>query len=308
MSKKIWTFGVAFVDIIYSGLSELPQLGKEVFSKYFKISVGGGVITTAIGLAKLGAKSGAITKVGTDFMGKFIINELQYNGVLTDGVLVREENTPITSVISFKGERAFVSYVEKDKEDLSACNLKLLKVGDHIHIKSTNHLKTLIAFSKELGISTSVDMSWNTISDLGNISPFLKDIDIFFLNELEALCLCKADNIQAAANYLLSKGCKIIIIKRGKNGSLLFTLDKTIKADSLPVEPLDTTGAGDSFSAGFLFGFLNGLNLEESLIIANICGGLSVTALGGCTSSPTFLELQKSLKHYGYSFTLPKVR
>ena len=118
---------------------------------------------------------------------------------------------------------------------------------------------------------------------------------ILFPNKTEALSITQSNDLNAAAKQLANK-CKFVAIKLGAEGGLLQTTDELISVKAIPVNVVDTIGAGDAFDAGFLYGFLNRWDLEKSLQLGVICGGLSTQAAGGTTAQPTLDEARAYLK------------
>ena len=113
--------------------------------------------------------------------------------------------------------------------------------------------------------------------------------DIFFPNKTEALSITGTNHLEAAGKQLAKKS-KVVAIKLGADGAALFTADTMLTAPSISVNVVDTVGAGDTFNAGFLYGFLNEWDLNRSLQLGTVCGALSTRASGGTTAQPTLGE------------------
>jgi sugar/nucleoside kinase (ribokinase family) len=122
----------------------------------------------------------------------------------------------------------------------------------------------------------------------------LPHVDILLPNETEAMAFTKTEHLGAAVEGLAGE-VPILAVKRGPRGGLAREGEREVTAGILPVEVVDTTGAGDSFNAGFLFGFLNDYGLERSLALACACGSLSTRAAGGTTAQPTLDEALSAL-------------
>jgi sugar/nucleoside kinase (ribokinase family) len=136
-------------------------------------------------------------------------------------------------------------------------------------------------------------MGWLTSPSTLNI---LRAADIFFPNEMEAEWVSGHSGVRPILRGLRSKGLKRVAVKLGGKGAALTWDHKELFVDSHPVDTEDTTGAGDSFNAGFLFAWLRGEKEESCLQWANICGALSTRELGGIRGFPTLEELKKTLK------------
>ncbi|HSB00521.1 MAG TPA: carbohydrate kinase family protein, partial [Anaerolineales bacterium] len=123
----------------------------------------------------------------------------------------------------------------------------------------------------------------------------LPTIDIFLPNKTEALSITQSKDIESAARQLAGK-CQLVVIKLGADGALLQAKADTIFMPSFPVNIVDTVGAGDTFDAGFLCGYLNGWGLEKSLKVAVVCSALSLQAFGGTAAQPNLEEALAFLK------------
>ena len=127
----------------------------------------------------------------------------------------------------------------------------------------------------------------------GELLPML---DIFIPNAREALLITKAANVADALKHL-TQLCKLVVIKDGANGAWIGDGENVIHAPPVTVpQVIDTTGAGDCFNAGFLYGhIIEQAPLETCGLYGNICGGLSVTGVGGATHAPTLDQLKNYL-------------
>jgi sugar/nucleoside kinase (ribokinase family) len=133
--------------------------------------------------------------------------------------------------------------------------------------------------------------------DSARLVELLRRVDIFLPNADEAMKLTHAATVSEAIKRL-GDLTPTVVVKLGAAGALARQGAKTIHIPAISVKAVDTTGAGDSFSAGFLYGYLNGESLETCLRCGNICGGLSTTAYGGATAAPTVEQLTDWLERY----------
>ena len=127
------------------------------------------------------------------------------------------------------------------------------------------------------------------------IYKILNNIDIFLPNKKEALKITKESNTGNALNKL-SKKVKVVVIKLGSEGYIARNGDNYYNGDSLSANFKDSTGAGDNFNAGFIYGYINNLGIEKSLKIANIVGAKSVEYIGGVGNKEKFFELKKLVR------------
>jgi sugar/nucleoside kinase (ribokinase family) len=143
-----------------------------------------------------------------------------------------------------------------------------------------------------LGLTTSLDTNWDPEEKWVGVDELLKHTTVFLPNDAEALSLTGAPTVVEAAERLAAQS-SIVAVKMGVDGGLVFDGDSLYRAPIIPVEVVDTVGAGDTFDAGFIFGFLQGWSLERCLKLGIVCGSLSTRMAGGITSQPV---LDKALR------------
>jgi sugar/nucleoside kinase (ribokinase family) len=178
----------------------------------------------------------------------------------------------------------------------------LLGSARHLHVASyflqTNlqpDLPDLFRRARALGLTTSLDTNYDPSQRWLGFDELLSTVDIFLPNQTEALSITQTTDVQLAARQLADK-CELVAIKLGADGARLQTKEKSIVASPIPVHVMDTVGAGDSFDAGFLYGYLKGWELKNSLQLAVVCGTLSTRAAGGTTAQPILEEAEALLK------------
>jgi sugar/nucleoside kinase (ribokinase family) len=142
-----------------------------------------------------------------------------------------------------------------------------------------------------LNVTTSIDTNYDPTEKWDGVMDVLSRTDIFMPNETEALSITHTHELTEAMGILAQK-CKIVTVKQGAKGATLCSGDQIIHVPSLPVKVVDTVGAGDSFDAGFVYGFLNHLDSEKALRIAAICGALSTRGSGGTATQPDILQVK----------------
>ncbi|NCC44402.1 MAG: carbohydrate kinase family protein, partial [Clostridia bacterium] len=187
-----------------------------------------------------------------------------------------------------------------EKICIEAVDIEKVKEASHIHITgyagSANHeayLNVLKKIKSETEATVSFDVGWDSTGEWKKeIKELFPYIDVLFMNETEAIHYGHQDNAVKAAHDF-SKTCGMAVIKMGKAGSLAVKDGEEYMQASYTVKAVDTTGAGDSFNAGFVYGFLSKKSIEECLKTGNACGALSVTALGGNTGFPTIERLNQ---------------
>ena len=305
MSPKILVIGELNVDIVATGLRSAPEMGAEILADDCELTLGSASAIFAAGMAKLGHSVTFVSQVGRDYFGDFCIRTLQQLGVSTRHVARKaDEKTGVTIALSGKRDRALVTHTGAVATLTSDCvDESLLKRHDHLHLTSYYLQKALqpscadiFRRAKALGLTTSFDPN----SDPSNkwsrrIDGVLRYTDVLFLNEREALQLTRSRTPKAALKALGTK-VTCAAIKRGPRGAIAIH-DGTTAADSgFSITAVDTTGAGDSFDAGFMSAYLREAPLAECLRVGNACGALSATRIGGTAGQPTEQGLQTFLR------------
>ena len=172
----------------------------------------------------------------------------------------------------------------------------LIKKTRHLHMASyflqsslRPGIKGLFKIAKKLGVSTSLDTNWDPVGQWIGVSEILDVVDILFPNKAEVKALSGDENVKTAVK-ILGKKVDIIAVKLGADGAIAQKGAETMLVPAFPVEVIDTIGAGDSFDAGFIYGYLRNWPLERSLKLAVACGSLSTSGHGGTEAQPTLEE------------------
>jgi sugar/nucleoside kinase (ribokinase family) len=249
---------------------------------------GGCAANTAAGLAKLGVEAQLVASVGQDALGDAALADLQAAGVGLDAV-VRTREAPTSSsivLVSSSGERSFF-YRKGGNERLTDVDVtdglfsaaQLVHVGGAMKLLSLD-LARLTRRAKSFGCITSLDTDWDVhgrwMQTLENVLPTL---DYLLTNEEEAAMLSGRQDPRDAARELLARGPQAVVVKRGDRGAMLAASDGVREFPTYPVTVVDTTCAGDGFTAGFLLGVCRGWTLDGSMRLANAAGALCTTAI-----------------------------
>jgi sugar/nucleoside kinase (ribokinase family) len=291
-------------DLILSG-DVVPEFGQvEKIIDSYTLAVGSSSAIFACGAARLGLKVAFIGVCGDDIFGQFMLNEMQKRDVDVSNVIIRSsEKTGLSFILNREADRSILTY-PGTIADLQASDIPddLLRQAHHIHVASyflqtklRPDLPALFRRARSLGLTTSLDTNYDPTEKWTGFDELLSTADIFFPNKTEALSIAGVNNIEAAAKQLACKS-KLVAIKLGADGAILQHDEKTIFAPSISVNVIDTIGAGDSFDAGFLYGYLNRWEMEKSLRLAAVCGALSTQASGGTAAQPTLDEALAYLK------------
>jgi sugar/nucleoside kinase (ribokinase family) len=292
------------VDLVLTGLASLPGYGELRLAKDMRFALGSSSAIFACNAARLGAKVGFVGKSGKDEFGDFLVRRLEASGVDTSRIVRSSEGrTGICVLMSFPKEYAMASFPGiRETFSLAEVDLDYVRGARHMHMSSfyiqpalRPGCPELFRAAKEAGLTTSLDPDQDPAGKWdGGISQVLKNVDLFFPNEMEAAALGGSADMETALAEL-GRLAKRVVIKRGAEGLMTAEAGRTIVAPGFRVDPVDTTGAGDSFNAGFVHGFLQGAPLAECAVWGHACGALSTRALGGTEGFPTREEVERFL-------------
>jgi ribokinase len=276
--------GLLNVDIIYSGMPRIPAEGEEVFSTGFDLQLGGGPAATLINLRRLGVPARLGAFLGEDPFSRFARGVLDASGVpyenLHDGP---GGALTVTSIISTARDRTFVSHRPCDAQSaVPAERAYALYRGCSIAYVPLGHDEVCERLKRE-GAVIVLDSTWRDDLSLELYERAFAYVDYFTPNEKEACRITGADNALDAIR-VLARHVPRPIVKLGADGCL-FCDDAGIYHVPAVREfgSVDSTGAGDAFLAGLLYGLFHGCSLERAVRLGNITGGKCVTGVGCLT-------------------------
>ncbi len=294
MLPAVLVIGELNVDLVLSGLAGPPRFGSEVLAEDLRMVLGSASAIFASGVARLGHPVGFVSKVGDDDFGRFCRQELHRAGISTDWVQPSSIHTGATIVLSTKEDRALVTNLGAIA-DLAYSDIPagIFRHYRHLHLTSyflqsklRPDFPRLVREARAAGLSVSFDpnsdpeQSWDA-----SVWDVIEAASVLLLNETEALALTASHTLDEAASRLAERAA-CVVIKLGARGAVAVRGTERIRCDAFPIRVADTTGAGDSFAAGFVHGLLLEQDLRECLLTANATGALSATALGGTAGQP----------------------
>lgn len=284
---------LAKFDLIKGGMQLIDESTKETLqqamdNKQKYLASGGSASNTITGLAKLGINTGFIGRVGNDFYGNYYKEDLEkYNVVSHLTVSNAEASGVATTFISKDGQRTFGTFLGAaallEKSELKESDFEgydFFYIEGYL-VQNLDLIRGAISLAKKNGAKIVLDMaSFNVVEAnrdfLLEIIPDL--VDIVFANEEEAKALLDVD-AQKALDILAEK-VEIAIVKLGEKGSLIKRGSESVFVPSLKVNCIDTTGAGDLYAAGFLYGLIQNLSLTESGEIGTLLAGNVIQQVG----------------------------
>ncbi|HKU14175.1 MAG TPA: carbohydrate kinase family protein [Steroidobacteraceae bacterium] len=302
--SKVVVVGEINVDLICQGYSAFPAPGREILVDDFVTTLGSSSAICAAGLARLGTDVVFVGKVGADLWGDYCLQAMSSAGIdvsrvrrdplLKTGVTVSITSAQDRALVSFPGSVAELSADEVDDDALAG--------ADHLHV-SSYFLQTklrrgcsgLFARASAAGLTTSLDPGcdpegrWDR-----DLLATLREVDVFFPNELELAAITGEPDL-AAGLRRLANGRTQTIVTLGASGCATLSDGELLPVPAFAIQPVDTTGAGDSFNAGFLHAKLSGLPLRECLRWGAAAGSLSTRGLGGTARQASIDEMRALL-------------
>jgi len=292
--------GILVADVIGWPIDRFPDYGRLVLVDNMELHTGGCAVNTAVALRKLGVEVAVVGKVGRDGFGDFVVETLTAAGL--DATGIRRSDSLCTSatmvMVSKTGERSFLHYIganadlRLDDFDLSRFeSARILHIGGALVLPGLDGepMAELLQQARGRGLKTSLDTVWDAGGRwLSVLRPCLPFADFFLPSIEEARQLTGQERPEAIADALLALGVGSVALKMGAEGCYVTDGHEAYRLPALPVEPVDTTGAGDCFVAGFLAATLRDWPLEKTARFANAAGAACVTAVGASSGVASF--------------------
>ncbi|HEX7935958.1 MAG TPA: sugar kinase [Paraburkholderia sp.] len=294
--KRVVIAGEINVDLIFTGVPALPRFGHETLAEAYVQCPGSSSMILAMGLSRLGDPVHFVGCCGNDAFGWFCIEALRERGVDTAAVIPDDDlRTGVTVAMSSRVDRALLTWpgaiAELTAEDISDA---ILAGAQHLHVSSyylqaklRPQLGELFARARAQGLTTSLDPGSDPERRWGHeLIDVLRHVDLFLPNQSEA-CAISGTGTPEEALHALANGSTRIVVKAGSRGAMTLDGDEILFAAAYATQAIDTTGAGDSFNAGFLHAWLRDLPMLDCLRWGNACGSLSTRGIGGTAAQGT---------------------
>jgi sugar/nucleoside kinase (ribokinase family) len=280
-------------DLLVAGEDIEPEFGqREKRVEAASLVIGGSAAIAACGAARLGLRTAFVATVGSDPLGRFMLEALADRGVDVSGCVIDPDLATGVTVALVRGDDRAILTAPGVIAALTASQVDrgLLRSARHLHIASYHlldglrpGLPDLLTEARGAGATVSLDPQGDPGGgDTVALVRLVGQLDLLFVNEQEDAALDSA-------------GCPLVVVKRGPRGALARSADGIVEVEAPRVEAVDATGAGDSFDAGFLAARLAGEPLDAALRLGCACGALSTRALGGTAAQPTLEEARRAL-------------
>jgi sugar/nucleoside kinase (ribokinase family) len=302
--------GILVADLIGWPIQQFPEYGRLELVENMELHTGGCAINTGIALRKLGVDVAVVGKVGEDGLGDFVVRRLEEAGL--DASAVRRSRTCNTSatmvMVSETGERSFLHYIganadlRLDDFELERFDgAKILHIGGALVLPGLDGepMAELLRHARSLGLRTCLDTVWDASGRwMSVLAPCLAHTDFFLPGIEEARKLTGESQPEDVAAALRKAGVGTVALKMGEEGCFVSDGREAYRIPALAVDPVDTTGAGDCFVAGFLAATLRGWPLKEVASFATAAGAACVTAVGASSGVSSFEDTLRLMQEH----------
>lgn len=286
--------GATNIDLLYENMPKIPDVGEEIYTDRFSLQLGGGLPATLINIGRLGIETKIATELGTDIFSEFAKKKYIENQVSPTNLYNGSEiPLNITSAIILKDDRSFITYGKGSMEpdDKAKEAFYSIAKGAEICLMAPGGFIDVYRRLKSEGTTMVLDMGWDENLSFEKYSKLFEIADYYTPNRKEALKITGCSNVKDAA-YALKEYFEKVVVKVDKDGCIGIDGDDFFFCPSIgEFKNVDSTGAGDAFLAGFVYGLFYGYNLKDCIAFGNITGGKAVTAAGALSAYVTEKEL-----------------
>jgi len=295
--------GILVADVLAKSVDSLPDRGKLDRVEKIELFTGGCAVYAAIAIARLGMNVAVVGKIGNDGFGSFLSNSLQKEKVDISGLVVDNQCSTSASIVlvDSTGERSFLHSIGANGEftgdDINydiALDSKIVFVAGTMLMPKFDgkQCAEFLRNARKAHCTTALDTAWDSTGRwMQVLEPCMEHIDLFMPSYEEAVMFSGEKEPDKIADVFLSMGVKLVVIKLGKDGCFIKNpQERYLIPTYKKYKAVDTTGAGDSFAAGFLTGYSKGWDLYKCGVLANAVGTHCVMSAGASTGIKSFEE------------------
>ncbi len=293
------------LDLLLYGLPEDLPVERELLAERAATVLGGSPAITAHNLSALGNRVGFISLAAKDAFAAQCIQELETAGVDLSRIVTATDGaaTGLTVLLQHAQRRRMLTYPGTTTQlRFDHLDLDYLASSRHFHLSSyflqtslKDDIPRLFSLLKEAGLTISLDTNDDPSEEWdSSITEVLRHTDVLLPNEREACKLAHTASLDDAIAWVLEY-VPLVVVKRGAGGAIACNRENRIVASAIPMQVTDAVGAGDSFNAGFLHGYLRGWPIEQCLQYGNLAGAYSTTAIGGVAAFQDRKAMQQFL-------------
>ncbi len=291
MSKPVIAMGVHVLDTLVRPVTEIPEGQGGALVEEIRITAAGSAGGAAVTLAKLGADVRSAGAIGEDAVGEMLVGLLAKFGVETSQLVRKTEVQTSASVLPIRpdGSRpAFHVVGANGTFGPDDVDWDVLANAGYLHMGGPEFMggeaaAKILSFAQENGVVTSADIlapgdQAGQIADW--IGPALEHLDYLLPNDEQVLGLTGSDDLEAGAKQLVERGVGCVVATCGADGAIIVDADSTERVPAFAVNVVDTTGCGDSFSAGLIRGLDLGRDRRSAAVLGCAAAGLVAQGLG----------------------------
>lgn len=304
----VLSVGLLVADVFGKPIDDVPAWGRLGTFAHIEHHCGGCAVNTAVDLVRLGLKAAVAGAVGKDTAGTFIKQTLSQSGIEVDGISeFKQASTAYTFImIAANGQRRYLHHLganaclsDGDIPDSLLARARMLHIGGAFLMPQMDGQPTakLLQRARNAGLKTSLDTAYNpNVNARSLIEPCLPYLDIFIPSIEEAELITGLKEPAAILDFFAPHQIPILGIKLGKQGCIIRSGETTIHYPAYEVEVVDTSGAGDAFMAGFLYGILQNWTIENAATFANAAAAFCVQAVACSTGIRPAQEILKFIQ------------
>ena len=300
MTFDVIGFGALNVDKLYR-VNMIAREEEEGFVIDFKESLGGSAANTVVGLARLGLKTGYIGKVAEDREGELLLKDFRKEKVDTSGIIFSKEGRSgvVMGYVDGKGERAlYVDPGVNDWLEFKEINLDYAANTEFLHLTSFVGEKPFKAQKELINQLSDVKISFDpgalyARKSLTSLKPIIKRSFVMLPNENEIRLLTGKD-YERGSKILIKEGVSVVAVKLGERGCYVTNGKENYLVEPYEKKIVDTTGAGDAFCAGFLYGLIKGRDLYQCGRLGNFVAARCISKMGARTGLPRLSDIKIS--------------
>ncbi|HTS71828.1 MAG TPA: carbohydrate kinase family protein [Terriglobia bacterium] len=317
MSCEVFCVGNAVADVLARPVDHLAPRGTSQALEDVALAPGGNCVNTSIALARLGVSVGIAAAIGNDRFGQFIRDRIRAEGIDDAGLVTLHEAKTSTSIVLVEttGERRFLHlrgvsafFTGQNLDWRGGEGARIFHYASAFAMPAFDEtsLEPALRRARERGCLTSLNICWDVRGRwIKTLMPALAHTDFIFPNCEEGRQLTGESEPAAIASRLRQWGVKTVVVKLGAAGCYVESPEGSFTSQGFSVQPVDTTGAGDCFAAGFLAALCRGQSLALAARFANATGAFATLGLGAADSAPTIQQLENFLRRHASKSDAP---
>lgn len=302
----ILSIGAVLIDMV-ARVEEFPERDGESFVKDFQLMYGGAAANVAVCCSRLGLETAFSGKIGQDHFGDLLYADLYRENVHVEDSLRINPDVGTGSCyicVDKHGDRIILAYSgAADTLTLNDLPLELIKRTNWVHLSDLRNVGAIEALL-DGDISLNFSMSPGALiaqnpSRAYRLAQHTK-LMVASLKEMMQIFRCTEDEIDTIADELISAyDERIVVVTKGKEGSTIYSKEEILTIPAFDVKAVDTTGAGDTYTAGMLYGLCKGMSIKKAGIFATACSAICVQEVGARSGPKDRKEVQRFIRRYG---------